>query len=92
MNSIAQVGELAAESKCPLMVFSSSSFKCLNDTRPTSAKLSCKVYAKSVKQLNYADLMAHSTFCLLELAIADVSDAQTVNLNEIRSNVSFLAR
>lgn len=58
---------------------------------PTSAKLGCKVYAKGVNRLNYADLMAPSTFCLLELAIADVSDTHTVNLNEMRSNVCFLA-
>lgn len=64
------------------------SFKCLNDTGQNSA---ARFYAKGVKKLNYADLMAPSTFCLLELAIAYVSNALTVNLNEMRSKVSFLA-
>lgn len=78
----------------PSHVFCFFSFLLLNVwmTRgPTSAKLGCKVYAKGVNRLNYADLMAPSTFCLLELAIADVSDTHTVNLNEMRSNVCFLA-
>lgn len=88
MNSIAQVGELAAESKCPLMVF--FPFKCLNDRGPRQ-NLAARFYAKGVKKLNYADLMAPSTFRLLELAIAYVSDALIVNLNEMRSKVSFLA-